>query len=256
VLLIGSGKVSRLTAEALRDLGAERIAIVNRTMEKAERLAGELSAEAYPLGDLSCLLEVSDIVISSTGASQPVVKTDLLEEIARGRGGRPLVMIDLAVPRDIEPACGDLPGVHLYNIDHLNDVIQANIQERLDEIPRAESIVQEELKTFFGQMNWIHLDPVIRHMIERFEAIRVAEVERHINKIPPEHRGTVEVLTSALVKKILHFPIEKLKSLRDGTGLTPEEVTFLRRVFLSESARFHGKPPQSGPPVHPDRHPG
>ncbi len=255
ILLIGSGKVSRLAAEALRDLGASRISVVNRTMERAVQLARELGGEAFQMGDLICLLEVTDIVISSTGSTQPLVNADFLEEITARRKGRPLVIIDLAVPRDFDPACGELPGVTLHNIDHLNDVVQANIRERLDEVPRAEAIVQEEMKTFFGQMNWIHLDPVIRNLVERFEAIRVAEVERHIDKVPPEHRATVETLTSALVKKILHFPIEKLKTLRDDVGLTPEEVTFLRRIFLSESAHPHGTGHGSHPPVHPHRKP-
>ncbi len=255
ILLIGSGKVTRLAAEALRDLGAGKIGVVNRTMEKAEQLAERLGGEAYPLGDLPCLLEVADVVISSTGSTQPLVKAEFLAEIAVARAGRPLVVIDLAVPRDFEPACGEVPGVSLHNIDHLNAVVQSNIQERLTEVPRAEGIVQEELKSFFGQMNWIHLDPVIRHLVERFEAIRVAEVERHIDRIPPEHRGAVESLTAALVKKILYFPIEKLKSLRDDTGLTPVEVTFLRRLFLSEPAEAppHAHPSGNDRPGHPDR---
>jgi glutamyl-tRNA reductase len=133
-------------------------------------------------------------------------------------------------------------------------VVQANIQERITEVPKAERIVGEELKAFFGQMNWVHLDPVIRHLVERFEAIRVAEVERHIDRIPPEHRGEVEAITSALVKKILYFPIEKLKSLRDGTGLSPEEVTFLRRLFLAEPQEPHAQPEGTEAAVPANRH--
>jgi glutamyl-tRNA reductase len=258
VLIIGSGKVSRLAAEALRELGVGRIGVVNRTMEKAVHLAACLGGEAYPLGDLPCLLEVADVVISSTGATQPIVKAKELEKTAAERQGKPLVIIDLAVPRDFEAACGDLPGIFLHNVDHLNVVVQSNIQDRMTEVPRAEAIVQEELKIFFGQMNWIHLDPVIRHMAERFEAIRVAEVERHIADIPQEHRSAVEALSSALVKKILYFPIEKLKSLRDGSGLSPEEITFLRRLFLADGPNPHAQSysaphPHSGPPP---RHPG
>ena len=254
ILLIGTGKVGRLAAEALRDLGVARIGVVNRTMEKAVRLAETLGGEAYPLGDLPCLLEATDVVISSTGATQPLVKVEDLEEVIARRDGKPLVVIDLAVPRDFEPACADVLGVHLYNVDHLNAVVQANIQERITEVPKAERIVGEELKAFFGQMNWVHLDPVIRHLVERFEAIRVAEVERHIDRIPPEHRGEVEAITSALVKKILYFPIEKLKSLRDGTGLSPEEVTFLRRLFLAEPQEPHAQPEGTEAAVPANRH--
>jgi glutamyl-tRNA reductase len=241
VLLLGAGKVTALVVKALREEGLSQIAVVSRSMEKALKFAADFSGEAFPIGDLPCLLEVSDLVISSTAATQPVVSAEMLEPVARKRRGRPLCVIDLAVPRDFDPACADVQGVSLFNVDHLNSVIQSNIQERLTEVPRAESIIQEEERSFFGQMNWIHLDPVIKHLVERFEAIRVAEVEKYIARIPPEHRSSVDALTAALLKKLLHFPIEKLKSLRDDEGLTPAEVSFLRRLFLSE-------PKEASPP--------
>jgi len=255
ILILGSGKIGAQVAAALKDLGAGRISIVNRTMESAERIAEEIGGEAFPLGDLPCLLEVADLAISSTGSPQPLVRADLLERIARRRSGRRLAVIDLAVPRDFEPACGQVPGIHLWNIDDLNTVVQESIQGRRLEVPRAEGIVQDELRSFFSQMNWIHLDPVIRHIVERFEAIRVAEVARHIQSIPEEHRGAVEALTSSLVKKVLHFPIEKLKSLRDDAGLTPAEIQFLRRLFLTPNRPRHEEPHRDDSQAPPDRKP-
>jgi len=239
VLLLGAGKVTELVAAALRDEGVGRVAVTSRTLDGARRLAGAFGGEAYPLGDLPCLLEVSDVVISSTGSTHPIVSAARLAEVLRRRPGRPICVIDLAVPRDFEPACADIPGVSLFNSDDLNEIVEQNIKARRTEIPRAEGILQDELRAFFGQMNWIHLDPVIRHIIERFEAMRVGEIERWIGMIPAEHRPAVEALTSSLVKKMLHFPIEKLKSLRDDAGLTPVEVGFLRRLFLSEPKAPH-----------------
>ncbi len=249
VLLIGSGKVTRLAAMALRDLGTRSISVTNRSMERAEALAAEIGGKAFPLGDLPCLLEVCDIAISSTGSPRPLVSASMLAGVARRRACRTLVVIDLAVPRDFDAACAQVPGVTLHNIDDLNAVIHENIEGRRSEIARAEGIVQEEVKSFLGQLNWLHLDPVIRHLIERFEAIRVAELAKFIGDVPPEHRGTVEALTSSLLKKILHFPIEKLKSLRDDVGLNPAEVTFLRRLFLADNLPSCA-PKADGPPPH------
>jgi len=234
ILLIGSGKVSRLAAGALRDLGAGRIRVVNRTVENAEKIAASLNGEAYPLDGLPRLLGLSDVVISSSSGTRLLVRARDLEGMMMMRpAGRPLVVIDLAVPRDFEPSCGKIPGVILLDIDGLDEVVRWNIRDRCKEVPRAEAIVQEELKRFLGSMDWAYLDPVIRYIQERFEAIRKEELGRRINKISPEHRETVEDLTSALMKKYLNFPIQKLKSLRDGPGLSPVEISFLRRLFLS-----------------------
>ncbi len=255
VLLIGSGKVTRLAALALRDLGTQSISVTNRSMQHAEALAAEIGGKAYPLGDLPCLLEVCDIAISSTGSPRPLVGASMMAGIARRRGPRPFVAIDLAVPRDFDAACAQVPGVSLHNIDDLNTVIQENIEGRRSEITRAEGIVREEVKTFLGQLNWLHLDPVIRHLIERFEAIRVAELAKFIGGIPDEHRSTVEALTSSLLKKILHFPIEKLKSLRDDVGLNPAEIAFLRRLFLAEKYSRSTPDADGPPPQDQDRKP-
>jgi len=255
VLVLGAGKVTRLVVKALREEGLCRIAVVSRTLEKAVKLAGELSGEALPIEDLPCLLEVVDLVISSTAATQPVVRVETMEAAAKKRRGRPLCVIDLAVPRDFDPACAAVPGVSLFNVDHLNTVIKAHIEERLTEVPRAEDIIAEEERSFFGQMNWIHLDPVIKHLVERFEAIRVAEVGRYIDRIPAEHRSAVDALTASLLKKLLHFPIEKLKSLRDDEGLTPAEVSFLRRIFLTEST-VEGRQSTADTESDQDRKPG
>jgi glutamyl-tRNA reductase len=248
VLLIGSGKVMHLATQALRDFGIARVLVVNRTPEHACVLADELGGEAFSLESLPALLQSADVIISCTGSTEPLVKA---EALAAARSHRaPLVIIDLAVPRDFDPACGEVPGVHLHNIDHLEEVVRTNIDGRLTEVPRAEQLVQEELKAFFGHLNYIYLDPVIQHLIQRFEIIRATEVKRHLDRIPPEHHAAVEALTTSMVKKILHFPIEKLKGLRDDAGLSPVEVAFLRRLFLSDA-----KPPQ-GPPGVPGAPPG
>jgi glutamyl-tRNA reductase len=256
VLLLGSGKVTELVAQALREEGAARVAVVNRTLENAVKLAQGLGGQPFPLEDLGRLLETADLVISSTGSREPLVGVALLERALASRRGRPLCAIDLAVPRDFDPACGGLAGVSLHNIDDLNRVVESCRQDRMAEVPRAESIVREELRTFLGQMNWIHLDPVIRHIVERFEAIRLSELDRHLDGFPPECRTALDLLTASLVKKFLHFPIEKLKSLRDDDGLTPAEIAFLRRLFLNEPRPPHDPTPGGQSQRHPSREPG
>lgn len=145
-----------------------------------------------------------------------------------------MVVVDLAIPRDFEPGVREVPGVSLFNIDDLNGVIQENVAERHKHIPLAESIAREEMLAFLRWMTYVQVDPVLRHMTERFEQIRLGELQTYISQFPPECHELLKELTSSLVKKLLHFPIEKLKSLRDLRGLDDREVAFLKRLFLTD----------------------
>lgn len=234
-LIVGSGTIAELAAKALR--GALRDCfVVNRTFSRAERLVERVGlGTALPWHDLIDTLKRVDIVISSTGSMHPILKVEDVAALQEARDFRPLVMVDLAIPRDFEPEVAGIPGVRLFNIDDLNEVVAENVSERRRRVPEAERIVTAAVEAFHGQTTYLDIEPVIRHLVERFEHIRLGELQSALSLVPPEAHDAVEAMSRAMVKKLLHFPIERLKSLRDGPGLSAEEVAFLRRLFLGQS---------------------
>ena len=239
-LLIGSGVVASLTARAFIEHDLRNFTVVNRTTESAEAMleeikpeTGELQARVLSLGDdLPAAIASAELVISSTSSVEPILTAEILREIQKQRGSRPLVIIDLAVPRDIEPQSGELENVHLFNIDDLNRVIQGNLSSRHEQFSKAEAIVNKQIDVFYSQLNYLEVDPVIRHLIERFEIIRKGELQNTLESFPPEQHEAVDKLTRSLVNKLIYFPIERLKSIRDMQGLSEDETAFLKKLFL------------------------
>lgn len=247
VLLIGSGKIGALAARAVLEAGISNFDVVNRTPQRAYDLLEKLNVEESLRGRVSeCFnvvewdrlpeaLERADFVIASTGSTLPIVDRPEAERIQEARGHRPYVVVDLAVPRDFSADCREVPGVHLHNIDSLNRVIQENIQQRSAHIPKAESIIREQLQAFMGRLVYLKVDPIIKHMVERFEEIRLGELQSAVDKFPPEHHKDLQRLTRSLMNKLLDFPISRLKSIRNMGGLNETEVGFLKRLFLTET---------------------
>jgi len=234
LLVIGSGKIATSAALAFQDEKLRACQVVNRTPERARELVERLGrGEAADWSRLHDLLGRSDIVVSSTGAVEPIVTRETMERIQSARGHRPLVIVDLAIPRDFDPAVREVRGVSLLNIDDLNTVIRKNVAERHTHVPLAEEVIREELRAFQSWMTYTQIDPVLRHLVERFEQIRLGELQAYISQFPPEYHPLVQELTGSLVSKLLHFPIEKLKSLRDMKGLNETEIAFLQRLFLA-----------------------
>ena len=234
LLVIGSGKIATSAALAFQDANLRACHVANRTIERARDLVNRLGrGEAADWSRLNDLLGRADIVVSSTGAIEPIVTRGSMERIQAARGHRPLVIVDLAIPRDFDPAVRDVEGVSLLNIDDLNTVIRKNVAERHTHVPLAEEVIREELRAFQSWMTYAQIDPVLRHLVERFEQIRLGELQAYISQFPPEYHPLVQELTGSLVSKLLHFPIEKLKSLRDMKGLNETEIAFLQRLFLA-----------------------
>ena len=237
-LLIGSGTVAGLAARAFIENNLRKFTVMNRTTESAEAMLQglkglDLDADVLPLSaDIVSTLSSADVLISSTSSIEPLITKEQVEAAQQQRGSAPLVIIDLAVPRDIDPESGGLDGVHLFNIDDLNKVIQGNLAKRHDQFSRAEEIVRKQLDVFYGQLNYLNIDPVIRHLIERFEIIRTGELQNSMGDFPVELHETVDKLTRRLVNKLIHFPIERLKSIRDMQGLSEDEIAFLKKLFL------------------------
>jgi len=234
LMVVGSGKIGTSALKAFQDVELKNGYVLNRTSERAQELVERLGrGVALPFSRLESTIRKADLIISSTGAVEPIVTRDMLARAQKARGNAALVVVDLAVPRDFEPGCSTVSGVHLFNIDDLNRVIQENVAERIARVPHAEALVREELASFQRWVTYLDIDPVLSHMVKRFEEIRLGELQAYLGRFPPESRPVLEELTSSLVKKLLHFPIEKLKSLRDLSGLSDAEVSFLKRLFLT-----------------------
>jgi glutamyl-tRNA reductase len=214
VLIIGAGDMSELTAQALQDNGVTSIVVANRTYERAEEFARKFSGRAARFDDFPAEMRNSDIVISSTGAAGFVLTKQTMAEVMKGRKNRPIFLVDIAVPRDIAPDVDSLNGVFLYNIDDLQAVIASNLADREREAEKVEAIIETEVEVFTGWLGSLDIVPTIAALKKRAEAIRTAEVEKALNKMPDlsdKDKNEINALAKVVLSKILHEPIVKLK---------------------------------------------
>jgi glutamyl-tRNA reductase len=214
VLVIGAGKMADLAAVNLVARGAESIVVANRSPESAARLAKRFGGRAVGLDALQSGLERADLVVASTSSEGQVVVADDVKRALARRDGRPISFIDIAVPRDLDPAIGELEGCHLYDIDDLQSVVDASVASRREEAVRAEVIVAEEGERFLEWWRSLDVVPAIAGLRARAESIRRAELERaerRLASLTPEERRAVEALTSQIVAKLLHLPTVRMK---------------------------------------------
>jgi glutamyl-tRNA reductase len=219
VLLVGAGEVSELAARALAARGATIGAVTSRTQANAARLAEAFDSHAVPFDRLGSELDQADVVVSSTSSSEPIMSRDQVP----ARKGRPLFVIDLAVPRDVDPAVAQLEDCYLYDIDDLQAVVRESLNGRWREAERAEAIVEREAERFRDWQASLHVVPAIASLRERAESIRsgeLAKAESRLEGLSESERRTVESLTTQIVNKLLHVPIVRLKqaAATDGTG--------------------------------------
>ena len=206
--------MAELTGRHLVSSGAEEITVANRSPAQASALAEKFHGVAASLDDLEEKIIEADIVISSTGAPSYIVGTDLIRGIHHRRKNRLLFLIDIAVPRDIDPAAGEIENVYLYNIDNLQDIVDENMKVRKQEALKAEVIVDEEVKTY---MNWLaELEAVptiksLRSKMERIVQSEMAKANPWMQTLEAEKRQKVEILVNSIVNKMLHTPVTVLK---------------------------------------------
>ncbi len=232
VLLVGAGKMSQLAARQMVRRGARASVLGGRTFEKAEQLAESLGGRAAPFEALRTELARADIVISGTGAPGVVVQREDVEAAQAARHGRPLFLIDIAVPRDIAEDAGKVKGVFLYDIDDLQQVASANLRERKKESAAAETIVEQEVQEFIEWRRSLEVVPLFVELRKRADEIRRGEIEkaRHrLGPLTPEQEKALEAATSAIVNKLLHAPTVRLKELA-GHG-EADHVGIVRRLF-------------------------
>jgi glutamyl-tRNA reductase len=212
-LLVGAGEMIELALEALRAEGLAAVCVANRTRHHAEALAARFGASPHALGELPGLLARSDVVLTCLGGDAPLFGRALFEEALRARRGRPLFVIDIAVPRNVASEVNELENVYLYDLDDLVGVAEANAEQRRREQLRAEAIVLEEQQRFDAWLAALQAVPTIRDLRARAERIRTAELERALGRLglDPAQREGVEQLSRALVNKLLHAPVARLR---------------------------------------------
>ncbi len=233
VLLVGAGKMSELAARHLVRSGARATVLGGRTFEKAEQLAAALGGTAAPFESLRAELMKADIVISGTGAPGIVIRAEDIQAASVGRRGRPLFLIDIAVPRDIDPEAAKLSGVFLYDLDDLKSVSEANLRERQKEAAAAETLVEREVLDFLEWRRSLEVVPVLVELRRRADEIRRAEVEKarkRLGPMTPEQEEALEALTSAIVNKLLHPPTVHLKEIASN-GHVSEHMGLIRKLL-------------------------
>jgi len=234
VAVVGAGEMGKLTALHMKSQGVHGITIVSRTMAHAARTAEAIGgASAAPWDELDTALGASDIVITATGAAAPILTKARLEAVMRPRRNRPLFIIDIAMPRDVEPAAGELEQVFLYNIDDLQATVRENLARRAGEVSRAEAIVSEEVDKFGAWLRSRGAIPTVVALRQRFEAIRRSELERLTAGLPPDARARVDDITRLIVEKLLLSPTEQLKAIGDAE-LVLAYSDALTRLFALE----------------------
>ncbi|HMF39130.1 MAG TPA: glutamyl-tRNA reductase [Polyangia bacterium] len=244
VLIVGAGKMSELAARTLRTHGAT-LTVINRTRARADEMAKQFGADVADWENLRGALVAADIVIASTGAQRPVLTLDLLTQVRKARRGRPLCLLDIAVPRDVEPAVGELSDIYLYDIDALQKVAGEHRAERAEEAAEAESVVEEELGRFVKKWRNRQRGPMISALQTHFHGIARAEVMRLSGGVDEKERKARLDIAESLVKKLLHQPMTALRD--DDPDAAMSLVQALQRLFsLSPVAALPAEAPGEG----------
>jgi glutamyl-tRNA reductase len=232
VAVVGAGETGRLVAQHLAAENPHDLVILNRTAERAERLAREVNGRAAPLDALGGILARMDLVVVAASAPQPIVTRAQVQPALRHRP-RSLVFIDISVPRNVEPAVHQLDGAFLYDLDALQQIVRENLLKRQEEVPKVERILEEEMEQFCRWFRSLAAGPLIAELRDRFEQIRQGEIERHARHLGPKEREAAERATRGLLNKLLHGPTVHL---RNGGSSDVEAVELIRRVFQLDLA--------------------
>jgi glutamyl-tRNA reductase len=250
IVLVGAGKMGALSAKALASLGADRILVTNRSPERAIALADGVGGEARPWSYLPDLLVQADVAIVSTGAPHYVVTPELLKGVMKARRNRSLCFIDLAVPRNVDPACAEASDVYAYDVDDLQKVVDATREARAGEALRAETIIEAEVMAFAAEREARAALPVLALLRRQAEEIARAEADKTLNQIGEylDERGrrSVEAMARAIVNKLLHGPTQRLKEAA-STGDTALPAAAAALFGVDHEPRTAAEP--KGPPA-------
>ncbi len=219
VMLIGAGEMCELAAKHFVNNGVSKVLVTNRTFSRAEKLAKEFDGIAVSFDNFREQLHRVDIVLSSTGAPAYILDAKKLKQVCKERRYKPMFLIDIAVPRDIDPAANKLDSIYLYDVDDLQGVVQANLKERQKEASKAELIINEEVVQFQNWLATLEVKPTIVALRQQMEQVRQTEMEKTLSSLKAlsdKERKAIESMTSAIVNKILHHPTHVLKQTSTG----------------------------------------
>ena len=233
VMIVGAGKMSELAARHLRRSGAAHVFVTNRTHERAVEMATLFQGTPVEYSRFTAMLPEVDILIASSGAPHYILHKDEMQRVISARRNKPMFLIDIAVPRNIEPAINEIDNVFLYDIDDLQEVVNTNLRERMKEAGRAELLVVEEVERMMARLKVAEVAPIIVGLQEQLEQIRSAEMEKTRRKygpFTPQQEQAMEALTRGLINKIAHGPISELRS-HAGQPESAPVVAAIRRAF-------------------------
>ena len=230
-LLIGAGEMVALASRHLEEAGVTRFLIANRTRERGEALASRLGARVVSLEAIPVVLPGADIVVSATRAADPIVHEPAVRNAMKIRKNRPLLLLDLAVPRDIDPLVAKLPNVFLHDLDALGGLVSQSLAQRRAEAPKVEAIIEEELARFLRWHRSLSLKPTVTAFRGHFEGIAREELDRHRGRFRPEDRDALEALVHGIVQKLLHRPTTRLTRSEEGDAKGIARIDAIRDLF-------------------------
>lgn len=233
VAILGAGKMGELAIENLYGNGVGKVTVINRTFEKAQNLASKFDGDAKAMNELQCTLLEADILISSTGATDYVIDHDLMKDVAKFRKGDPLFMVDIAVPRDLDPQIGDVPNVFLYDIDDLQGIVQANLAERERAANEITAMIQEEIIQFKDWFNTLGVVPVISALRKKAASIQEETMMSIENKMPnltERERKILNKHTKSIINQLLKTPILQAKELANEKNAEAQLALF-QQIF-------------------------
>ncbi|MDA2528011.1 glutamyl-tRNA reductase [Bacillus cereus] len=237
VLILGAGKMGELALQNLYGSGARKVTVMNRTLSKAEVMAEKYMGHAKSLSELQCALLEADILISSTGASEYVITKEMMTKVEKMRSGRPLFMVDIAVPRDIDPAIDELEGSFLYDIDDLQGVVEANRAERLKEAEKIQFMIEGEIVLFKTWLSTLGVVPLISALRDKALAIQsetMVSLERKIPNLSDREKKVISKHTKSIINQLLKDPILVAKEIAAEEGAS-EKLALFAKIFDLET---------------------
>lgn len=233
VAILGAGKMGELAIQNLYGNGVGKVTVINRTFEKAQNLASKFDGDAKAMNELQCTLLEADILISSTGATDYVIDQDLMKDVAKFRKGDPLFMVDIAVPRDLDPRIGDVPNVFLYDIDDLQGIVQANLAERERAANEITTMIQEEIIQFKDWFNTLGVVPVISALRKKAASIQeetMISIENKMPNLTERERKILNKHTKSIINQLLKTPILQAKELANEKNAEAQLALF-QQIF-------------------------
>ncbi|EJP93926.1 glutamyl-tRNA reductase [Bacillus cereus] len=243
VLILGAGKMGELALQNLYGSGARKVTVMNRTLSKAEVMAEKYMGHAKSLSELQCALLEADILISSTGASEYVITKEMMTKVEKMRSGRPLFMVDIAVPRDIDPAIDELEGSFLYDIDDLQGVVEANRAERLKEAEKIQFMIEEEIVLFKTWLSTLGVVPLISALRDKALAIQsetMVSLERKIPNLSDREKKVISKHTKSIINQLLKDPILVAKEIAAEEGGS-EKLALFAKIFDLETEEVESR---------------